>query len=645
MRPPEIFVFALCILLSAQATAQVNIDSARLLQPVEVNQTRLNDYVIGVYELPIDSSALALASNTSLTDLLRKQGFGHIRSYGPGGLASPSFRGTGSGHTAVLWNGIDLTSPLTGQLDLSLLPAGLFDDVSVQTGGSTSISGNGSIGANIHLNNNLNFNEGIGASVSSHAGSFGYYYYGAALHISNKKFGSATNFFGIEAKNNFKFTNRNVFPAEVQRRDHSVFHQNGILQQLHWQTARQGIISLKFWHQKSRYEVPNATTIRRPAQAIEENEFYRALIGWNYNKENFDMNYQGAFVHQDLNYSDPAINEYSLNRSISTIHNIEGNINFKNKAQLTSGIHYTWERADVTDFGQHTPERNRVALFSAFKIDAFRKWKFAFSLREELVNGKTTPLAPTISAKVAVNNTIEVFTNLSRNYKLPTFNDLYWKGSGAQGNASLKPELSMGGEAGAIFRNSIATFKTVLFSNLVDNWILWSPGSDQIWMPQNIRKVWSRGIELQISHSSQLNSVDLRFIWQYSFTRSTNESIYGNGNPNEIGKQLLLTPMHEGSLTTATEWKKYTLRIVNAYTGEQFNDSDNSPYNMMPASLVTTLWLSKQVTLKSFEWVLSAEVNNLFNVEYQARPGYPLPGINYRAGIKINFNKPNRNEP
>ncbi|MEX1238543.1 MAG: Plug domain-containing protein, partial [Cyclobacteriaceae bacterium] len=175
LKTPEIFVFALCILLSVQATAQVNIDSARLLKTVVVNQSRLNDYVIGSYELPIDSSALALASNGSLTDLLRKQGFGHIRSYGPGGVASPSFRGTGSGHTAVLWNGIDLTSPLTGQLDLSLLPAGLFDDVSIQTGGSTSISGNGSIGANIHLNNNLNFNEGLRASVSSHIGSFGYH--------------------------------------------------------------------------------------------------------------------------------------------------------------------------------------------------------------------------------------------------------------------------------------------------------------------------------------------------------------------------------------------------------------------------------------------------------------------------------------
>ena len=162
----------LCVFYTLPSNGQESRDSVQLLNPVVINQSRLNDYVIGAYELPIDSATLSLSSNGSLTDLLRKHGFGHIRTYGPGGLATPSFRGTGSSHTAILWNGINLISPLSGQLDLSLVPAGLFEDASVQTGGATSLSGNGSIGANIHLNNSLNFNEGLRASVSSFVGSF-----------------------------------------------------------------------------------------------------------------------------------------------------------------------------------------------------------------------------------------------------------------------------------------------------------------------------------------------------------------------------------------------------------------------------------------------------------------------------------------
>jgi outer membrane receptor protein involved in Fe transport len=58
--------------------------------------------------------------------------------------------------------------------------------------------------------------------------------------------------------------------------------------------------------------------------------------------------------------------------------------------------------------------------------------------------------------------------------------------------------------------------------------------------------------------------------------------------------------------------------------------------------LITYLWIGKTIVRKNFRLTVTGEVNNLFNVEYQARPGYPMPGINYKAGLQINFNKPNR---
>ena len=407
----------LCVFYTLPSNGQESRDSVQLLNPVVINQSRLNDYVIGAYELPIDSATLSLSSNGSLTDLLRKHGFGHIRTYGPGGLATPSFRGTGSSHTAILWNGINLISPLSGQLDLSLVPAGLFEDASVQTGGATSLSGNGSIGANIHLNNSLNFNEGLRASVSSFVGSFQSRYHDASVRFSNQKFGSSTKLFLNKADNDFKFTNKTVFPAEVQRRQHSAFDQHGILQQLHLQTKASGIFSLKFGYQKSKYEIPNPTTILRISEATEYNEFYRALAGWNYSHNNFDLNYQGAFIQHDLDYADPVLNLYSVNRYKSTIQNVEFNFRFS-KAQLTSGVNYTWEESTVDDFGEATPVRNRIAVFGAYKIDAFEKWKFSFSGREEIVDGEVMPFAPTISARYDLTSIVHVFTNLSRNYRL-----------------------------------------------------------------------------------------------------------------------------------------------------------------------------------------------------------------------------------
>lgn len=635
-------VFMLWVLCGFHSKGQSSIDSVHQLKAVTVTQSRLNDYVIAAYELPLDSTMLSIASNGSLTDLLRKQGLGHVRSYGPGGLASPSFRGTGSSHTAVLWNGINMVSPLSGQLDLSLVPANLFDDATIQTGGASSLAGNGSIGGNIHLKNNLNFGQGMRFTASSHFGSFGHQYYDAGIRLSNRNVGMSTKIFFTSSDNDFKFTNRSLFPAETQVREHSAFQQRGLLQQVHWQTKRAGIFSLKLWYQQSLHEIPNPTGILRSSEATEDNEFYRVLAGWNFSKQSFDFNHQAAFIRQDLDYADPVLKQYSINRYNSIVNNFETNVNFPNNAQLTSGIHYTWEQGIVEDFGDVSPSRNRIALFSAYKMQASEKWSFAISAREEIVNSEAMPFSPSISAKYNVKGMLNVFTNLSRNYRIPTFNDLYWKSSGAQGNPNLKTETSLSAEAGIGFNNHAISFKSVAFSNYVDNWILWTPTNERTWMPQNIKKVWSRGVESQLSRSAKLGSVRSKVISQYSFTKSTNEDIYQNGNPKEKGKQLLLTPKHEGSATVEVEWQKYILRVINSYTGKQFNDSDNSPYNIVKDYLITNIWLSKVIEWKNLKLTFTGEVNNAFNVMYVARPGYPLPGRNFKAGVQFNLNKPNK---
>lgn len=645
MKRPEIFVFALCVLISIQSAAQTETDSARLLKTVVVTQSRLSDHAIAAYELPIDSSVLALASNGSLTDLLRKQGIGHIRSYGPGGLALPSFRGTGSSHTAVLWNGINLISPLSGQLDLSLVPAGLFDDASIQTGGSTSLSGNGSIGANIHLNNNVRFNEGAKANASTHTGSFGSRYYDAGFRFSNKNFGSSTKLFLNESENDFKFTDRSSAEPRVVRRHHSAFEQHGLLQQLYHKISDHNLLSLRLWYQKSNYEVPETASSQDDAEATEENIFYRILTGWNYFRGNFDVNYQAAFIRQELDYEDPKTNIYSLNAYNNIVQNVEANLFVTDDIQLTSGLHYSWEQSMVDGYAGNTPVRNRIAIFSAVKFEPFDNWKFAFSAREEIVNGKTTPLAPGISVARQISPSVQLFSNLSRNYRLPTFNDLYWLGAGARGNPLLKPEISLSGEAGLKFTSTLLTFNAVAFSNRVDNWIAWNQPESQIWMAENIKEVWARGFECQANTSRKIGIVNLTLSGLYSFTKSTNESIYENGNLNELGKQLILTPVHEASVTLHAEWKKYRIRLIYNYTGNQFTDTDNQIINILPFYNITNLFAGREITLKDhLRFIITAEVNNLFNTEYQSRRGYPMPGINYKAGIQINFNKPNQHE-
>jgi vitamin B12 transporter len=641
LKKPEIIGFLLCYFCTFVSKGQELPDSVRILEPVVIMQSRLTDHKIAAYQLPVDSSMLSLASSGSVTDLLRKQGLGHLRSYGPGGLALPSFRGTGSSHTVVLWDGIDLVSPLSGQLDLSLVPATLFDDATLETGGSSSLSGSGSIGGSIQFTNKVKFGEGLRITASSHYGSFGTMFADAGVHVSKKRFGMTTKLFVTESKNDFKYLDTSVMPVREERRQHSAFDQHGVLQHLFYQSKSIGIFSLKLWYQKSNYEIPNPIGIRSASEATEENQFYRAIAKWNYSKNKLNINYQSAFVGQQLGYADPVKNQFSRSRYLSVVQDLETDYQFSNRSQLTSGVRYTWEKGIVDDFGNTVPERNRVALFAAYKIQ-FLKWDFSLSAREELINGKPKQFAPTISAKYSATKQVNLFTNLSSNYRIPTFNDLYWKGTGATGNPDLITEESVSGEVGFGYQKGVLSFRNVIFTNYVDDWIQWTPDANQVWTPQNIKKVWSRGLESQVKVEKKTGDVFYGATAQYSYTKSTNESIYTNGNVNETGKQLLLTPVHEGSLSVNAEWKGFGLRVVNSYTGEQFNDSDNTDQNIVDDYLITNIWLTKTLNRRNVTATFIAEINNSFDVMYVARPGYPLPGRNYKAGIQFTFNKSKR---
>ncbi len=109
----------------------------------------------------VDSTWLENYRQRSMSDVLSELTPVFIKSYGPSALATPSFRGSSSSQTAVLWNGFNLQSVMNGQIDLNLLPAVFTDEVQVQYGSASAGWGSGAVGGAIHLNNRFHFNKGL----------------------------------------------------------------------------------------------------------------------------------------------------------------------------------------------------------------------------------------------------------------------------------------------------------------------------------------------------------------------------------------------------------------------------------------------------------------------------------------------------
>ncbi len=644
----KLVVFGLYVFAFSYTCAQEKKDSVRMLKEVIVEQSRLHSYAISPYAVSVDSLTRALNSGGSLAELLRKSGLVRINGYGPGGLTTASIRGTGSNHTAVLWNGINLVSPLTGQADLSLVPATFVDDASIKSGGAASLYGSGSIGGTINLNNKAVFDDGLKIRTFTNIGSFGTFFQDAGITWSAKKFATSTKAFFTQSANDFSFLNKNVYPFRTDRRQHAGFDQRGVLQQFYWQVTPRDLITAKLWYQDNFYNTPNPTSTPRPSQATERDTYTRALAGWSHSIGKIDFNYQGAFIHHNLDYRDPAINLISPSIFNTSINNLECNVVLPNDVSLTTGINYTWEQGKVADFGNTVPVRNRIAWFTAFKWKPVSRLALAASFREELANGDAKPFAPSVTAKVTVSRHIETYATFARNYRIPTFNELYWKGAGALGDPTLKSEISTGGEVGVSGFWSIdeqsssqLSFKAAVFSNHVDNWIQWNQVSGTVWSPQNLLKVWSRGAEAQVNAQRKFDHVIVDLFLQYNFSKVTNEQLYENANDNQLNKQLTLTPLHQGTAMLRATWKTFHLNIAHVYTGKQYTDGDNSQYFALPAYNVTSVWLSKPFDIQRVKLTCSGEVNNMFDTNYQARQGYPMPGRNFKIGVTIQFIKPN----
>ncbi len=619
-------------------------DSVRtiILSDVVVYEELLKTSETGLSEVVIDSLSLVQMNGTSLSDLFRNTAAAQIRSYGTNGPTLPSFRGTGASHTAILWNGINLQSPLTGGQDLSLLPVSFINEVKLQKGGTSSLYGSGAIGGSVQLNNKTVFNQGFEGSTQQTIGSFGNHYQAYGLNWSGQKFTSSTLLFHRTLDNDFTYE-RNSNPPTRETRSNAAINQKGLMQQNDWQINHRNLIGIKLWYQDNRFEIPNSIIASTNNEAVQNDEFFRSLLSWNFDLEHFSMVYKQAYISHALEYlpsvGAPANNDYS-----SWINRVSINWDLPKNNHLIAGLNHNFEKTAVDAFGSDMPTRNSTAFFSSFRTERFdQKLVIALSARQELVDGDLKAFSPSLGVDCQVLKGLFFKGNVSRNFRLPTFNDLYWQGSGAIGNPDLKPETSFNYESGINYnfldQSSHFQLETgfTYYNYLVEDWIQWQPVAGSGWTPINLKKVRSRGLELQASGKYKSTDFYSSLSAIYNYTKTTNEEIESGANQNERGKQLIYTPKHEGSVNIQVGYKNSTLSYNYTYTGKQYTEAENQTRFALEAYQVMNLNYNQNIKWKKMHLGLQATVNNLLDISYENRRGYPMYGRNYSIGLEIKF--------
>ncbi len=259
--------------LSAQ-----HLDTIQSINGVEITADKISSYTAGLKIERIDSTVLSIRQGISIATLLSEHTPVFLRSYGPGGISTLSLRGTNTSQSGVFWNGINLNQPNMGMTDLSRISTFEFSDISLQSGGASSLLGTGVIGGSLHLSNSMRFSSPVHSSVllsASDAGGLG-----AAVKLSagNSRLAYTGSLSGDWNRNDFKYTD---YSGACKRLSHATTKSASTIHQAEYIINNRQRLTAGFWYQSTDRLIPPTMTMATSDQQ-QWDQAFRSILQWIY---------------------------------------------------------------------------------------------------------------------------------------------------------------------------------------------------------------------------------------------------------------------------------------------------------------------------------------------------------------------------
>lgn len=233
-----------------------------------------------------------------------------------------------------------------------------------------------------------------------------------------------------------------------------------------------------------------------------------------------------------------------------------------------------------------------------------------------------TEINPSFSFLYKLNKSNKLHGLISRSFRAPTFNDLYWPDEGwAKGNPNLKPEKGITGEMGIESRiDKYLLTNITYYRNDFNELINWAPQGD-VWQPTNIGSAVIDGIEL---NNRIYLSNNLEAELGYTFLGARDD---------KANQYLIYQPKNKVDLSLKyKEINGFRFEIKGQFTDKRFHDSNNT----ITVKRFFVLGLSASKNFKN-GLTYFVDIDNLSNRKYQVIRDYPMPGFSATSGMKLEF--------
>lgn len=665
----------LCLILSLFTTLPA------ISQSKVRHQTSLSDTLLKLKEVTIYSNRMQKKMSPvqilsgkeleklnvySVADALRYFSGVQIKDYGGiGGLKTVNIRSMGSHHVGVFYDGIELGNAQNGVVDLGRFSLDNMEVISLYNGQKSAIfqpAKDYSSASTIYMQtrkplfkgekkNNLNI--GVkGGSFSTINPSLLW------EHRFNERISSSISTEYMYTSGRYKFTY-----AKKDGYDTTAVRQNGDVRMLRLENAFFGKIPKGEWKAKaylynSERGYPGAAVREEPGKFRHQdrqwdtNLFVQGSFQ-NYFKPWYSLLANGKYAYDYLHYlSDPRLdvttmyvdNHYRQQEIYASAAHLFTIYPWWSMS-LSNDFQWNTLRADLIDFVY--PTRNTILTSAATSFD-FNRLMLQASLLYTHVDDNTRTKGANAGTKnkytPSVIATWQPLTKLPLNvrafykkvFRMPTLNDLYYT---FIGNKDLKPEYTTQYDVGITFSHTwnnhwLKSLDLQIdgYYNEVDDKIIAMPTSNQFrWTMINLGHVEIRGLDAAIRGEWGFGKVELSTLFNYTYQKAQD---FTDPTSEWYGGQIPYIPWHGGSIILNGSYQTWSCNYSFIYTGERYEAVANIPENYAQP------WYTHDFSLsKTFQWEktgirVTAEINNIFNQQYEVVQCYPMPGTSFK--IKLN---------
>ena len=607
----KILFFAFCSIFASNLHSQKDTVVVNL-KAFSLSFSKVNDFSKGYSSILITDS-LVTRNIRSLTDILKFNSFIYFKENGLGMVSSPSFRGTSAAHTAVIWNGININSQLNGQVDFNAISSNSYDKITVRSGGGSVLFGSGAIGGTVHLDNLINFSKEEKHKVLANYGSFNTQHISYDYVKSNNK-----SFLNIglgynKSENDFNYLGSNLTNENGSYLNYNFDVNYGYKLNENHQLK---IYSNTFFGDRNL-----SRTLNAPSNDGYEDINSKNLLEWNFalsSKEVITSRF--SYIFEKFKYFDNNKNKsiFSDGNTQRKIGQIDYNNSISRKLKLNAILGFESIDASGSSFGSST--RNILSNILSLNHQLTKKLSYGIQIRQDIQNDFESPFLYSLGIEQQFNQNYTLSINTSKNFRIPTFNDLYWEPGG---NINLRPEASYQFEIGNVISLKNISLQVNGFYISSSDLIQWIPNASGIWSPTNTNETRNLGIEFSANYKTSIKDYFITINANYSYT---------DAKDLETNQQLISVPKNRliGLIN-------YQRKNWSAFYQLLFNDDVQFLVDTIPAFQVSNIGVTYELSTLKSNPNIGFVINNIHNTKYQNTLNRPMPGINFQITTTINF--------